>query len=293
SRMHAAGRGRTPVTLGVFFLVLAGCGQQPAAPSRADHPPMHALAVALNNDPRAFQGYTLVAPLTSVDTYLIDMEGRVVKTWESEFTAGCSAYLLENGHLLRAGNLGSKGKLHGAGEGGRIQEFDWDGNLVWDYAYTSDTSQQHHDIHRMPNGNILMVVWDKKTTEQCVAAGRRPDTVKSGHLMADAIVEVKPTGKNTGEIVWEWHPWDHLVQDSDKTKANYGTVSAKSERIDINFGSGVLAAIAANDDDAKKLRDLGYLGGPRPVGPGPGGPGGLGADWLHFNSVAYNADLDQ
>ena len=56
------------------------------------------------NDPRAFPGYTLLAPMTST-TYLIDMQGKVVRTWESETIPGYSAYLLENGDLLRPGVL--------------------------------------------------------------------------------------------------------------------------------------------------------------------------------------------
>ena len=51
------------------------------------------------NDPKAFQGYTLIAPLNSPKTYLIDMQGRVVKTWEHK-TPALSASLLDNGHLL-------------------------------------------------------------------------------------------------------------------------------------------------------------------------------------------------
>jgi hypothetical protein len=153
----------------------------------------------------------------------------------------------------------------------------------------------------MPNGNVLMIVWDRKTAAEAVAAGRRPDVVRD-HLMADGIIEVKPTGKTSGEIVWEWHTWDHLVQDHDKTKANYGNVAAKPELIDINFGSGMLAGMMAKKDDADRLRDLGYIGGPPPDPKGKGpdgkgpmakGPGGPMADWTHFNSVAYNPDLDQ
>jgi hypothetical protein len=247
------------------------------------------------NDPKALKGYTLVAPMNSTKTYLIDMDGRVVKTWESDCTPALSAYLLDNGHLLRPGSLGGKGKLHGPGAGGRVQEFTWDGELVWDFTYVSDKSQPHHDICRMPNGNVLMIVWDKKTNEEAIAAGRRPDTLRDG-LLADAIIEVKPTGKTTGEIVWEWHVWDHLIQDYDKTKANYGKVAAKPELIDINFGSGMLGNMMAKKDDLQKLRDLGYVGGGPPPGKGgggPGGPGGPTADWTHFNSVAYNAELDQ
>src|SRR5262245_8833062 len=55
------------------------------------------------NEPKAFQGYTLLAPMTSTKTYLIDMQGRVVRTWESDCTPALSAYLLENGNLLRPG----------------------------------------------------------------------------------------------------------------------------------------------------------------------------------------------
>jgi Arylsulfotransferase (ASST) len=141
----------------------------------------------------------------------------------------------------------------------------------------------------MPNGNLLMIVWDKKSTEEAVAAGRRPDSVRD-NLMADAIIEVKPTGKTSGEIVWEWHAWDHLIQDHDKSKANYGKVAQKPELIDLNFGSGMMAGMMAKKDDVDKLRDLGYIGGPRP---GPGGFGGPTPDWTHINSVAYNPELDQ
>jgi hypothetical protein len=267
------------------------------------------------NDARAYRGYTLVAPMNSTKAHLIDLDGRVVKTWETGVTPGASTYLLDNGNLLRTGNIGSKGKLNGAAQGGRVLEINWDGETVWDYTYATETSQPHHDICKMPNGNVLMIVWDKKTKDEAVAAGRRPDTVRGDHLMADAIIEVKPTGKTSGEIVWEWHTWDHLVQDHDKTKANYGNVAAKAELVDINFGSGALAAMIANKDDLQKLRDLGYVGGAtpppkkdakgpdgkQPDGKGPdgkgpfgkGGPGGISPDWTHFNSVAYNADLDQ
>jgi hypothetical protein len=287
------------VVLGLIALAASGTEQLRAQPPKTDPPPKIDApqpkaappkgGVSLN-DPKAFRGYTVVAPMNSTKTHLIDMDGRIVKTWESDCTPAMTAFLLENGHLLRPGTLGAKGQLFGAGAGGRIQEFDWDGNVLWDYTFTSKTQQQHHDVHRMPNGNILMISWDKKTADEAIAAGRRADTLKDGHLMADCILEVKPTGKTTGEIVWEWHAWDHLIQDNDKTKANHGNVASHAELIDINFGSGMLAAMMAKKDDLDKLRDLGYVGGPPRPGGGFGAPA---ADWTHMNSVAYNADLDQ
>lgn len=152
------------------------------------------------NEPKAFQGYSLVAPMNSTSTYLIDMEGRIVNEWKSEFTPGVSAYLLENGHLLRPG--AERGFTPGGpGAGGRIQEFTWEGELVWDYSCGDSKLRPHHDICRLPNGNVLVVANDPKTKDEAIAAGRRPESVRS-QLLPDCLLEIKPTGKTTGKIVW-------------------------------------------------------------------------------------------
>src|SRR4051812_46940904 len=178
--------------------------------------------MALRNEPTAFAGYTLVAPLLSKKTYLVDMRSRVVRTWESDYTAGQDAYLLEDGHLLRAGQLSRQERLFtGHAAGGRVQEFTWEGKLVWDFKFHNEKQVSHHDIAKLPNGNVLLIVWELKTAEETVAAGRSPDSV-DGPWLVDSVVEIRPTGKTTGQIVWEWHVWDHLIQDRDKSKANYG-----------------------------------------------------------------------
>src|SRR5438132_14211319 len=82
------------------------------------------------NDPRALQGYTLMSPFVSPNTYLVDMQGRVVQTWKTDCSPALSAVLLENGHLLRPGSIGDAGVFGpGPGVGGRIQEFTWEGEL--------------------------------------------------------------------------------------------------------------------------------------------------------------------
>ncbi len=272
----------------------------------------------LLNDPRAFQGYTLIAPMFSKTTYLIDMMGKVVRTWESDYTPGASTYLLEGGRLLRTGAHQPTPSGFGPGAGGRVQEFDGDGQLVWDFKYVSDTRLPHHDVAKLPNGNVLMVVWEKKTKEEVIAAGRRPDLVGNAGLHPDYLIEVKPTGKTTGEIVWEWHLWDHLVQDHDRSKPNFGNVSDHPELVDLNFGAGEgpIAPMMATKDGIAKLRSLGYLGStatpnakdaakPEPEekskpdakekekSKSAPNRGRTNADWTHVNAVAYNADLDQ
>jgi hypothetical protein len=237
------------------------------------------------NKREALPGYTLVAPMNSPNTYLLDMEGRVVHRWKSDCKPGLSAYLLENGHLLRAGLL-EDAPFEGSGTGGRIQEFTWDGKLVWDFKFADDTHVPHHDIKKLPNGNVLMIVWERKTAEEAVAAGRRADSIQGGLVTADCIIEIKPTGRTTGQVVWEWHAWDHLVQGHDESKSNYGTVSAHPELIDVNFGDGILAGLMAKKDGLEQLRSIGYLGASK-------SKANPTADWTHVNSVAYNPELDQ
>lgn len=259
-------------------------GDQPAAEPEK---PKVKLGLHLN-DPRAFQGYTLLSPLGATKSYLLDMEGRVVRTWD----CGCnpmSSFILENGNLLRFGKLAPEEQKFGfgPGEAGRIQEFTFDGELVWDYKYGSETQLPHHDIYKLPNGNILMIVWEKKSRDEAIAAGRAPENLDDKPLQPDCVMEVKPTGKTTGEIVWEWHLWDHLIQDRDASKANYGNVAEHPELVDINFGEGLAQALK-NQDTVNQLAGIGYVGGP-----GDGRPARVNADWTHCNGIDYNAELDQ
>ena len=83
-------------------------------------------------------GYVLFSPLLSDVTYLIDNDGQVVHTWESDYAPGVSAYLLDNGHLLRTGREPEVPLFSIGGHGGRIQEFTWDGELVWDYKLANE-----------------------------------------------------------------------------------------------------------------------------------------------------------
>jgi Arylsulfotransferase (ASST) len=245
------------------------------------------LGLNLNDAMKTCQGYTLLAPANSTTTYLIDMEGRVVKTWQSDCKPGHSAYLLENGNLLRAGAVINPPFPVFGGAGGRIQEFTWDGELLWDFTYADDSHLGHHDICRLPNGNVLLLVWEQKTREEAVAAGRRTETVNKTGIVADSVVEIKPTGKTTGKIVWEWHAWDHIVQEFDKTKDHFDDVGAHPERIDVNFGENTIGAMVAKPEELKKLQALGYVGNAdRKAGP-------ISPDWLHLNAAAYNAELDQ
>lgn len=211
----------------------------------------------LLNTTKAFPGYTLFAPKHHTLIYLIDNQGRAVHQWKSEYEPGQSVYLLENGHLLHCCFTRNRGFTQG-GEGGRLEEFDWDGRLVWEFEYSTDEHLSHHDVKPLPNGNILVMAVEKKSYDDSIAAGFDADMLRDEQLFPEFIIEVQPTRPEGGKIVWEWHVWDHLIQENDRSKANYGDIAAHPERIDVN----------AN-------------GRPTP------------AFWNHGNSIAYNAKLDQ
>jgi len=242
---------------------------------------------------KAFQGYTLIAPTTSADVYLVDMQGRVVRMWKTGFerTSSTATYLLENGRLLRLGLVEQSQRHFGArlGAGGRVQEFNWEGELVWDFRLCNDKQLSHHDMARLPNGNVLMVVWDRRTAQEGIAAGRKSESLGDNDMLPDSLVEVKPTGKTTGQVVWEWHIWDHLIQDHDSSQANFGDVAAHPELIDMNYRTeGFLAQMLASRDGTEKLRSVGYLASSAAAARLPVLP----CDW-HVNSVAYNSEFDQ
>jgi hypothetical protein len=206
------------------------------------------------NDSLSYNGYTLLFPNVSKTTYLLDNCGNVVHTWESDYNPGLVAYLLENGDLLRTARIGSN--FNGGGSGGRIERFNWEGELLWSYNYSSADFHQHHDIEYLPNGNILVIAWERRTSQEAIELGRNPQTVTNDGIWSEQVVEIKPIGDSEAQIVWEWHLWDHMIQDFDSLSTNFGVVSEHPELMDINAGSP-------------------------------------GVDWIHFNSVDYNPELDQ
>lgn len=242
----------------------------------------------LKHKPGVCPGRTLFTPLHDTTTYLIDLEGRVVHRWESEYAPGNSVYLLPDGHLLRTASLPRNKWFHGGGIGGRIEKFDPGGRLVWAYDCADEHHCQHHDIEPLPNGNVLLIAWERKTKAEAVAAGRDPDSLGQDELWPDHVLEIEPTGKTGGRVVWEWHVWDHLIQDFDAEKANFGDVAAHPELVDVNYDTRVMAL---PPEKLRRLRSLGYVGGDAPTQ--PRGPAGGMADWNHTNSIMYHPELDQ
>lgn len=167
---------------------------------------------------------------------------------------GTTPRLLENGNLLDAT------KDDPSGFGG-FRELDWDGNVVWAYDETREGYAPHHDWVRIFNKKLdafttIYIANKSITHEQAIAAGADPRRGSYDGSQMDAIVEIDMQGN----VIWEWWFLDHVVQDDDPAGPNYvgqgKTVADCPGQIDINM---------------------------------PGHP--LKRDWLHCNSLDYNAEL--
>jgi hypothetical protein len=271
-------------TLPLSILPMLAAVAFPQAPSE---PTPQARGLVKATDAAA-PGYTLIAPLRSTSTYLIDRAGAVAHEWKSDLPPGQWVYLMDDGSVLRAERAESR-VFHGGGQGGRVRRIAWHGEIVWEYLCADEAKLQHHDVEPMPNGHVLVIAWERKTKDEAIAAGRDPTALASGEMWPDMVLEIEPTPPSGGNVVWEWHAWDHLVQDLDASKANHGDPAARPERIDLNADRRGAAARAESPEEIEQLKKLGYVGEePRPRGPG----GDRGGDWTHVNSIAYSAELD-
>ncbi len=218
-------------------------------------------------------GYTLFSPGGPTQnpgdpfyTFLLNTEGETEHIWENECGPASMPYLFPDSSILRPCRVSEPTMING-GVGGRLQHITWDGTVLWDFVLSNEAYQHHHDIQPLPNGNVLLIAWEKKTAEEAYAMGRLEINNPLNEFWADAIFEVQPDGLNGGIVVWEWHVWDHLIQDTGTELPNYGVIAEHPELININYTT------------------VGSDGG--------GGGGQPHGDWMHLNAVDYNEELDQ
>ncbi len=197
------------------------------------------------NEPGAYGGYTLFAARRNKSSFLIDRHGQLIHRWEHYLW---HIRLLENGNII--------GRDRDA-----IYEFDPAGSLLWEYQ---PPDRLHHDFLLLPNGNLLLLLWESKTRAEAIAAGANPAFVSDDSLDIPTIVEVRRIYPDAAAVVWKWSVWDHLVQDYDSSKANYGIVAQRPELVDINYN----------------LRQMGRIST-------------ANNNMLHANGLDYNPELDQ
>ena len=214
-----------------------------------------------------FDGYTLFTPSTHdeevITTLLMNNDYETIHSWSHDRPPASMPYLFPDGSIIYPYTVESPTMTAG-GVGGGIQKISWDGTVLWDYVFADSIYQHHHDVEPLPNGNVLVLVWEKKSMLEAYNMGRYDIADWSfDEMWSSAVLELDPL---IGEIVWEWHLWDHLVQDVDDSLPNFGQIWDHPELFDINCGM---------------------------VGNSAGGPQIANGDWIHMNAIDYNPNLDQ
>ena len=223
-----------------------------------------------------YEGYVLYTPGgmgSGGTTYLRDVDNSIYNSWSHNNGPASMPYLhpgdepgFENTLLYYPCRVNNP-TMDTGGVGGRVEIYNWDGALLWSYNLSSTLYQHHHDIDVLPNGNILMVAWERLYSSQWQAIGRTSVNNSLNQMWTTVIFEIEPNIETGGaETVWEWHITDHLVQDTNPSLDNYGIISENPQLMDVNCGNA------------------GSNGGPG---------GGANGDWMHINAIDYNADLDQ
>jgi uncharacterized protein (UPF0248 family) len=182
------------------------------------------------NPGKTFHGYTLFTPLTGKgEVYLINLEGDIVHKWELPYPPGLYGYLLPNGNLFYNGKTPEnpprfpKWSLF---KGGVVLEVDPQGNILWEYKHPD----HHHDARRLRNGNTIILAIEKvpQSLVPQIKGGVPNTEVDGKDIYADVIYEVTPQG----EIVWTWHAYEHLDQETD-------IITAQDERHEWSHGNTV------------------------------------------------------
>ena len=156
-----------------------------------------------------FEGMTLFSPIQAggggggnFTTFLIDNDLDVINSWNHSRGIASIAYLMEDSILVYPYRVQNPTMTAG-GVGGGLSKYNWAGELLWSYEFANDTYQHHHDIEPLLNGNILVIVWERKTASEAYAVGRQSIDNSLNEMWAEAILEIEPVGTNDVNIVWE------------------------------------------------------------------------------------------
>lgn len=180
----------------------------------------------------ATPGYTLFATIGGNQVYLIDLDGNVVKRWQTAGGATNTCNLLPNGNLFIL-EVGEGTPLIKIAASGRMVEYDPAGNILWAH----NDEQQHHDARRLPGGGAVYLAWEMLSpADAAKVKGGIPGTEHpSGGIVGEVVREVN----EAGEIVWEWRSssldFDKYIYHPNANRACYGHANTVDVLPDGNY----------------------------------------------------------
>jgi hypothetical protein len=198
------------------------------------------------------QSYVFAIGNGGFNAYLLNKEGSKVKEWNFNYKLGNDLEIMPNGELLGMFKQVISSISFG-GVGGTIKILNSDGSDNWQYVCLDDFKVAHHDVELLPNGNVLFLVWEKMTSTDALSYG----VEVSNTIYPEALYEVSPI---TNQLVWEWHSYDHVVQDTNSSLVNFGQINQNPNRINFsynNFSNGDI--MHANGIDYDEDKDVIYM----------------------------------
>tara|TARA_R110000765_G_scaffold146856_2_gene249264 strand:- start:829 stop:2178 length:1350 start_codon:yes stop_codon:yes gene_type:complete len=209
--------------------------------------------VTFYNEELSEDEYILVNDAAANSVYLMDKNANLVYEWPlGDRIIGNDVILLNDGTLLASLESDNPDFQFG-GQGGIIQIIDKNGQALWNFEYSNTEHRSHHDVELLPNGNVLAIAWEKMVKEEAIANGSMLGT----DIYPESIIEIDPI---TNTIVWEWHAKDHLIQDFDNSKLNFGSIEENPQLINLNYvdadGGNIMHANGIGYDE---INDLIYL----------------------------------
>jgi len=185
-------------------------------------------------------------------SYLLDKEGNKVYEWNFDSNLGNDLELLPSGKLIGMFRSTSRDFSFG-GAGGIIKIINIDGSTDWEFEYTSPDILAHHDVEILPNGNVIFLAWERISASMAQQAGVNT----SIDIFPEVLVEVNI---NTNQVVWEWHSFNHMIQDMFPANPNFGVINENPQRIDFNYNEMVDGDLMhANGIDYDSTNDVIYM----------------------------------
>jgi hypothetical protein len=182
--------------------------------------------------------------------YLLDTSTTSTSSYYARWSIGQTGYSakFQDDTIYQSMTGGSGGGGHGG-----VKKWACTSTTAATAVWTYSMSNAHHDICPLPNGNVLVIVSESKTSSQISAVGGS----YSGTASFEKIQEIHPTGTTTGTVVWEWKLFDHVCQSTNSsiTSTYVSSIASNPQRFNLTLVTS--------------------------------------SDFFHLNGIDYNPELDQ
>ncbi len=215
-------------------------------------PSVYPTGTTIYDPTRAWSGYSVFV-LPDTGAALVDMNGRVVRQWETfEGASGGPIRVLPGGFVM-----GAVGRRPPHQESQAVALFDWSGKELWRFAGAEEvalqdgtkvsSARQHHDWQRLdfPAGYFSPESTPRAEGGRTLVLSHRNLVNKAIHdqtLEDDRLLEVD----GAGAIVWEWSANEHVdelgfspaARDALR-KANFNKARASVDWLHVNSATYV------------------------------------------------------